>query len=205
MAENKKSFILYCDFITVFEQLSEREAGQLIRHIFRYVNDQNPEAVSRIITMAFEPIKLHLKRDLKKYESIREKRKESGKKGGRGNKANKANAFFAKQTKANKAVNDNVNVNVNGIVRENTPPLEFKIEECLEFAMADDRWVRSNKTTKNELIEFNKLLERRGIYEKNPKDYKEHFANWKLSGKKESFFDNTGPVQDFNIPVKNRL
>lgn len=105
MAKDKKGFVLYCDYIGVFEQLSDREAGLLIKHILAYVNDKNPESDSRIVNMAFEPIKLQLKRDLVRYETTRERRSEAGKLGGRPkqNKAEKANAFSEKQTKAKKA------------------------------------------------------------------------------------------------------
>lgn len=87
MAENKKSFILYADLITVVEKLiiKDREnktnySGELFFHILQYVNDKNPIATDFIIDMAFEPIKLQLKRDLKRYETIREKRSDAGKK-----------------------------------------------------------------------------------------------------------------------------
>lgn len=67
------------------------------------------------------------------------------------------------------------------------------IEECVNISLYDERWVRANKTNENELLEFNKLLEKRSIYEKVPIDYKTHFANWKMSGKKDDFmkFGNT--------------
>lgn len=61
----------------------------------------------------------------------------------------------------------------------------YSIEHCLVVAMNDDRWVRANKATEKNLKEFNALLERRGDYQKNPLDYKKHFANWKQSGKKD--------------------
>ena len=73
MAENKKSFLLYCDLIHTIEQLTDEQAGNLFKHIMRYVNDQNPEAESVITKIAFEPIKQQLKRDLQKYEQIRER------------------------------------------------------------------------------------------------------------------------------------
>ena len=78
MAENKKSFLLYCDQIESFECLEDDEAGRLIKHIFRYVNDKNPEAPDRITKISFEPIKNQLKRDLLKYEEIRVKRSLAG-------------------------------------------------------------------------------------------------------------------------------
>jgi hypothetical protein len=73
MAENKKSFLLYCDLIHTIEQLTDEQAGDLFKHILRYVNDQDPEAESVITKIAFEPIKQQLKRDLQKYEQIRER------------------------------------------------------------------------------------------------------------------------------------
>ena len=73
MAKDKKSFLLYADQQSVFNQLPDEIAGQLIKHIFSYVNDENPITDNLIINIAFEPIRLQLKRDLQKYESIRER------------------------------------------------------------------------------------------------------------------------------------
>jgi len=73
MAKDKKSFLLYADKQSVFNQLPDEIAGQLIKHIFSYVNDENPITDNLIINIAFEPIKLQLKRDLQKYKGIRER------------------------------------------------------------------------------------------------------------------------------------
>jgi len=80
MAENKKSFVLYTDQISLFENLDNDEAGKLIKHIFRYVNDLSPEAPDKLTLIAFEPIKNQLKRDLVKYEDKRKQWSEAGKK-----------------------------------------------------------------------------------------------------------------------------
>ncbi len=77
MAENKKSFLLYCDVIHTTDKLSDEQAGKLFKHILAYVNDLNPETNDLLIEVAFEPIKQSLKRDLKKYEGIRAKNKEN--------------------------------------------------------------------------------------------------------------------------------
>lgn len=124
MAENKKSFVAYCDWMETFEALPDEKAGQLAKHLFRYVNDLSPETDDILIKAVFANIKHTLKRDLKKYETIKLKRSESGKLGGRPSKqtkAKKANAFCEKQTKAKKAVSDsdNVSVNVNDNVKCN--------------------------------------------------------------------------------------
>lgn len=119
MAEGKKSFVAYCDWENIFDMLSNEEAGLMVKHLFAYVNDKNPELEDRILKIAFEPIKLQLKRDLKKYKTIRERRSEAGRKGGEQTaskrtkqkqiKANEANATKCKQTVANQAVTVTVN------------------------------------------------------------------------------------------------
>lgn len=124
MAENKKSFVAYADWENTFSMLSNEEAGKLIKHLLAYVNDKNPTDLDdRLLNIAFEPIKNQLKRDLKKYEQIRQKRINAGKLGGKQraeNQATQANAKSDKQIQANQAVNDNVNVsvNVNGNVND---------------------------------------------------------------------------------------
>ena len=79
MAENKKGFILYADQKELFEQLTDELAGKLIKHIFKYVNDENPTSDDMIVNIAFTPIKQQLKRDLKKFEETRKQRSDAGK------------------------------------------------------------------------------------------------------------------------------
>lgn len=77
MAESKKSFLLYCDIIHTVEKLSDEQAGKLLKHTLKYVNDLNPIPEDILTEIAFEPIKQSLKRDLLKYEGIRVKNKEN--------------------------------------------------------------------------------------------------------------------------------
>lgn len=79
MAENKKGFILYADQKELFTQLTDELAGKLIKHIFRYVNDEDPISDDIIINIAFTPIKQHLKRDLDKFNETKERRSKAGK------------------------------------------------------------------------------------------------------------------------------
>ena len=122
MAEGKKSFVLYADQKELFEQLPNEKAGELIKHIFAYVNDESPQNDDLIINMAFTPIKQQLKRDLEKWEQRRIKRSEAGKASAKA-RANKAQQTSTNSTsvesvehtstKSTVTVNDNVNVNVN--------------------------------------------------------------------------------------------
>jgi hypothetical protein len=81
MAQDKKAIIVYADWMELFESLSNEEAGNLIKHFFRYVNDLNPEFPDRITELSFIPIKQSLKRDLSKWETKIETRSINGRLG----------------------------------------------------------------------------------------------------------------------------
>ena len=83
MAEGKNKIIVYKDWIKKFEALKDVEAGKLIKHFFRYVNDLNPVAPDRVTELSFIDIEQTLKRDLKKWESAADRSRENGLLGGR--------------------------------------------------------------------------------------------------------------------------
>jgi hypothetical protein len=83
MAENKKSFLLYCDIIHTVKKLTDEQAGKLLKHILSYVNDEDPTTDDILLDLVFEPIKQSLKRDLKKYEGMCNRNQINGAKGGR--------------------------------------------------------------------------------------------------------------------------
>lgn len=120
MAVDKRSFVAYTDWNETFKKLTDEEAGRLSKIIFAFVADENPKAPDRITELLFEPIKQHLKRDLKKYDEIKKRRSEAGRNGGlkSGETRSKAiekeaNEAIASKTQANEAVNVNGNVNGN--------------------------------------------------------------------------------------------
>lgn len=78
MANGKKSFIMYTDYISTFEKLTDEEAGRLIKHILRYVNDKNPEPPDRLTEILFESIKMKLKIDLAEWEKTIEQKRIEG-------------------------------------------------------------------------------------------------------------------------------
>lgn len=144
MAENKKSFVLYADFIDTFEMLSDEEAGQLIKHIFQYVNDQNPTLENKLLNIAFNPIKQQLKRDLLKWSDMKNKRSEAGKASAEARKNKKqqtstkstsVKSVKNNSTKSTVTVNDNVNVTVNDnvIVNDNDIIYPFNSENFVKF------------------------------------------------------------------------
>lgn len=148
MADNKKSFVAYADWLESFEMLEDAEAGKLIKHLLRYVNDLNPEMEDRLLKVAFQPIKAQLKRDLNKYDEVRKKRIEAGRKGGK-KRASQANAKSDKQSKANQAVNVNENVTVNDTVNVNERESKLSSAPSLAFDL-----LKSKKTTELQSFEM---------------------------------------------------
>ena len=119
MADNKKSFVLYCDIIKTVEILPNETAGELFKHLLSYVNDEDPQTDNMLVKLAFEPIKQQLKRDLEKWQEIKVKRSEAGKRSAAKRNKRQQNQQVltsvesVEQTLTNSTVNDNVNVTVN--------------------------------------------------------------------------------------------
>lgn len=126
MAEDKKSFVLYADYVEIFEELTNEDAGELVKHLFRYVNDQAPETENPMAKLAFIPIKQQLKRDLKKYEIICQRNSKNGAKGGRPQKPKKPSGLNGLKIKPRKADTDNDTDNDNEI------PTEYSEKEFLK-------------------------------------------------------------------------
>jgi len=127
MATDKKGFILYADQKALFDQLPNDKAGELIKFIFSYVNDENPISEDLIINLAFTPIQQQLKRDLIKYKETKESRSKAGKAGANkrwqniteDSKGISSIAKIADNVTDNVNVNDNVNKNNNIEDRKN--------------------------------------------------------------------------------------
>ena len=153
MADNKKSFILYTDLMSVVEKLitKDREdgtnnSGELFFHILEYVNDMHPEPKNFLVEMSFEPIRLQLKRDLIKWEGICERNRVNGSKGGRPKKKNFTNpkkpvGYLGTQNNPNEPkkpdndtdnVNDNVN-EINDTLSKDSVNTHSKAEKEKEF------------------------------------------------------------------------
>lgn len=124
MAEDKKSFVLYSDLIHTVRKMPKEKQGELFMTILAYVNDENPTVDDLMVELVFEPIKLQMKRDLAKYESTKERRKEAGRiaglKSGEARKVivpelnqNEPKRTNGSKNEPNEHVTDTVNVNDN--------------------------------------------------------------------------------------------
>jgi len=181
MAENKKGFILYADQRGTFTKLSDEQAGKLVKHIFSYVNDENPES-DFITELAFESIKQKLKRDFVKWEATRGKRSEAGlasaaaKKLAKEQTSTKSTSVESVQQAPTKStVKDNVNVNVN--VSVNDILLEKETKVFNEFWDLYDKKINPTKCK----AKFLKLPE------KDRKLIMEYIPKYKLSQPEKKF------------------
>lgn len=196
MAEGKKSFVFYCDWKETFDALPDDKAGQLIKHILRYVNDENPQTDDVLINAVFAGIKSTLKRDLKKWETFIEKQRENGKRGGRPRKPKKPKPFSENPTKAKKA--DSVSVSVSDNVNDTSTDVDVYTPTSKLF----DRYTKDTdlisavvKNKSNPVKSEEHLFQMLGLFNdhlqqtadtvKTYKDYCSHFLNWVKKQKAE--------------------
>jgi len=199
MAKDKKSFLLYTDQQGVFNQLPDEIAGKLIKHIFAYVNDENPPCDDLLLSIAFEPIKLQLKRDLKKYEEYIDKQKVNGLKGGRPKKATESQEtqpFFEKPKKTdNDNVNDNDTDNDTEIKKGAKKFLPPSKDECIDF-------FKTNNYPISEAASFFHYWESMNWTRKGGKiqKWKSAAQQWMMKSEPEKPNQSTQPTQKrFNI------
>jgi len=81
--KNNETFVLHRDLIHTVEHLTDEQAGDLLKHILRYVNDLNPQTDNFITKLAFQPVRQQIENDLAKRKATSEKNRANGKKGGR--------------------------------------------------------------------------------------------------------------------------
>ena len=193
MAKDKTSFILYCDQQGLFNKLPDEIAGKLIKHIFAYVNDEDPITSDLLLEIAFEPIKLQLKRDLRKYDDYIDKQRLNGAKGGRPSKPTETQItqpFFQEPKKA-----DNVNVTANhndnatnkkGFVK---PTIEQLKEYMTEQGMNDiaENWLNH--------YEANGWM----VGKLKMKDWKASVRTWKTNQKNNSATPQVVHKKVFNL------
>lgn len=226
MAENKKSFLMYCDWEAIFEQLDDTEAGILIKHIFKYTNDRNPSLTDRMLNIAFEPIKIQLKRDLKKWESEKDKKSDGGKLGNlkkwhpdlyiqvieKQLNIDKAIAISKKRklshTDTNREIPShslaqlavNVNVNDNVTVNDN---VNVKDNNKIELTLEEKLKIHSPKEFPNWGIEVSKFLKDE-LFKKSFCSAK-HIEYSDLEKKMSDFVVNLNLKQDYkDVPALKR-
>lgn len=165
--DGKKSFVAYADWKDTFDNLPDEIAGKLIKHIFAYVNDENPISNDFIIDAVFSNIKNTLKRDLKKWESQLEQRRNAGKKSAEMRALTKINdrsiSLNEKTRNSTVSVNDSVSVNVSvNEIKEKTIPLSLESDfskfwslynKKVDSKKCKDKFIKLSKSDIEKIIE----------------------------------------------------
>ena len=184
MAENKKSFVLYSDSQGLVNQLPDDVAGRLLKHIYAYVNDENPVSEELLLNIAFEPIKMQLKRDLQKWETQIEQRRQAGL---RSAEVRKRNATSVNERSISSTDNVNVNDNVNVITTIQSDVGVISFDDAVNICLFSEQWKedieRMYKVDRDKVkFALNEFKTHCGtIGENKPKtlnQFKKHFTNW---------------------------
>ncbi|CAB4153813.1 hypothetical protein UFOVP638_28 [uncultured Caudovirales phage] len=215
MAENKKSFVLYTDSKGLIDQLPDEIAGRLFKHIFAYVNDENPISEELILNIAFEPIKSQLKRDLVKWSNQTEQRRQAGLKSAEIRKRNSTEfneRLISSTDNVNVSVNDSVSDNVTDsviLLKKETKSIFSFERNLLEYGFDKQLvtdWLKVRKTKKATNTEtafknFIAELEQRNC---NINEVLEICVEKSWSGFKWSWIDNLKQTNTFNNGKQER-
>ena len=188
--QGKKSFVLYTDQREVFDELSDEDAGKLIKHIFAYVNDEDPITEDKLLKVAFLPIKTQLKRDLKIWDEKKSQRAEAGKKGGLAKSSNAKQSLAKPSNATNDVANLPVNVNVNDNVNDINKETLISLDEVEE------------EMGKEKPMQRSFFIRMQYIYNLDEKKVKEAFKNWKILKEGEAMTISKAQ-NSFNLYLKN--
>lgn len=95
--KQKDSFIIHHDTASIFQQLTNEQAGELIKHLIFYSNSLNqnpkepkkPTGFSSVTSLLAHSFEKQLERDFWKYQTVCQRNENNGKKGGRPPKLDK--------------------------------------------------------------------------------------------------------------------
>ena len=180
MATGKKSFVLYVDQHEIFNSLiTSDQKVELMDAIFLYVKDKAPIVKDPLVNMAFNLIKLQLKRDLEKWDNTLLGKSRAGKASAKARElkrqqtlTNPTRVESVEQDQRNQRsstvnVNDNVTVSVNDNVNDTVNEIKTNRDrseiEISSPAKENDQIVKSFKKWSLEEFKEN-ILE-------NKKDY----------------------------------
>ena len=107
MSNEKNSFVLYLSQRNIIDELSDEEAGILIKAIYEYEETKNVPKLSKMLKLVFLSFKKELDNNEKKYEERCQKNKENIKKYW---EKRKKNASSKKNTNVYDRIQSNTNV-----------------------------------------------------------------------------------------------
>ncbi|MGR4839091.1 MULTISPECIES: DUF6291 domain-containing protein [unclassified Bacteroides] len=198
--ESKKTFILKSSWIEVFSQLSDKQAGKLIKSLYSYnVNGDLPAQLDDMEVKAyFNMMKLECDEFLKNYDKRSVTSAVNGRKGGRPKKPNNLTknliSYQKPKDKDKDKDNDIKETSLSGGKESPLPQSIFEkpLMDCYEELSSNQIWaetVTMNKRSSGHaefslesfhsyLKSFFEKLQNEGEAVKSPKDAMSHFARW---------------------------
>ncbi len=140
MAEEKRSFVLYCSYREQLALLTDEERGRLLMALFDYCESKTTPNLQGMSLMAFAFIKARIDLDSDKYDKTVQARREAGRKGGKATKktekqtaAKQAFALPDNQTEASQSENAADFPPAEKPVAEVAPRKDVQAERFIEF------------------------------------------------------------------------
>ena len=127
----KDSFILYQEHEEIFNELTNEEAGKLIKAIFEYERTGQIQELDKSLKIALIPIKNTLDKNREKYEKVVERNKQNIQK--RWNKQDTKNTTGKNGIPKNTKNTDNDNDNDNDIIINNNKKEKPTLEEIQNY------------------------------------------------------------------------
>ena len=163
----KDNFLLKLSQIKVFNELSDEDAGKLIKGIFEYANSKKI-ILDGYLKIIFIPIKEEIDKNEARYELVCEKNKKNGKLGGRPKNPKKPNGFSENPKKPinhnhihiHNQIIDYLNNKVNSKYKYNTKSTQQKINARLNEGYKLDDFIAVIDKKYNEWVgtEFEQYL-----------------------------------------------
>jgi len=189
----KKTFLLYHDQCEIFSELSDDDAGQLIKAIIKsskqlaQSHPVEPSGLSGLLSAIYKPFLSHLIRDYGSWLSICERNKSNGMRGGR--KKNKPSRPQSPPVKADTDTDtDTDNIKAKNKYSEEFEDFWKQYPRGEKKAPAFISWKKAiNKTSPEEIIKA--LL----LYIKHKPDYQDfaHATTWLNSERWEDEYKST--------------
>lgn len=80
---NKKAFLLYYDYFEIISELSDEQAGKLLKAIYEFlVLETELKSDDGMLRIVWKQIKNNLNRDMEKYEKVIKEQEDKSKMGG---------------------------------------------------------------------------------------------------------------------------
>ena len=179
MPNNKKnSFIVYNDNQEVFTELSDEDAGKLIKAMIEYSSTGTQIEMCPMLKLAFIPIRQQMDRNMDKYENICERNRKNGMLGGRPRNPNNPVGILVTQNNPEKPKKPDTDTDTDTDKDKDTKKNIYSSLNCLTETVCNevaDEYSVSRAITKNLAEEIRLYCESKG---KRYSNYKATLQTW---------------------------